>query len=42
MASQGQDLGDRLDLSDGGDSDVQFIEAPKANQSRFLNPNRDA
>ena len=41
MASQGQDSGDGLDLSDGGDGDVQFIEAPKADQPRFLTLNRD-
>ena len=41
MASQGQDSGDGLDFSDGGDGDVQFIEAPKADQPRFLTPSRD-
>ena len=41
MASQGQDSGDGLDFSDGGDGDVQFIEAPKADQPRFLTPKRD-
>ena len=42
MASQGPDSGDGLELSDGGDGDVQFIEAPKADQPRFLTPVRDA
>ena len=42
MASQGQDSGDGLDFSDGGDDDVQFIEALKADQPRFLTLNRDA
>ena len=42
MASKGQDSGDGLDQSDSGDGDVQFIEAPKADQPRFLTPVRDA
>ena len=42
MASKGQDSGDGLDQSDSGDGDVQLIEAPKADQPRFLTPVRDA
>ena len=42
MASQGQDSGDGLDFSDSGDRDVQFIEAPKTDQPRFITPVRDA
>lgn len=41
MASQGKDSGDGLDFLDGGDNDVQFIEAPKVDQPRFLTLNRD-
>ena len=42
MASKGQESSDGLDQSDSGDGDVQFIEAPKAYQPRFLTPVRDA
>ena len=42
MASQGQDSGDGLDFSDSGDGDVQFIEAPKTDQPRFITPVKDA
>ena len=42
MASQGKDSDDGLEFSDGGDGVVQFIEAPKVNQPRFLTLNRDS
>ena len=42
MASQGQDSSDGLNFFDGGDDDVQFIEAPKVDQPWFLTPTRDA
>ena len=42
MASQGKDSKNGLELSNGDDGDVQFIEAPKADQPRFLTPVRDA
>lgn len=42
MASKGQELGVGFDQSDSRDGDVQFIEAPKADQPRVLTPVRDA
>ena len=42
MKTQGQDSGDGLNFFDGADGDVQFIEAPKVDQPRFLTPTRDA
>ena len=42
MESWGQDSSDDLDFSNRGDVDVQFIEAPKVDQPRFLTPIRDA
>ncbi len=41
MASQGPDSGEGLELFDSGDGDVQFIEAPKIDQLRFLTLVRD-
>ena len=42
MASLGPDLGDGLDFSNNRDVDVQFIEAPKIDQPRFITLVRDA
>jgi len=42
MTSRGLDSGDGLNFSDSGDTDVQFIEAPKVDQHIFLTPVRDA
>ena len=42
MTSKGQESGDGLDQSDSRDGDVQLIEAPKADQPRFLTPVRDS
>ena len=42
MASQCQDSCDGLDFSNSGDGDVQFIEAPKIDQPRFITLVRDA
>ena len=40
MLTQGHDLGDGLSFSDNPDGDVQFIDAPKVDQSKFMTPTR--
>lgn len=41
MSTQGKDSNDSLNSSDGMDGDVQFIEAPKVDQPRFLTPTKE-
>ena len=39
--AKGQDSNDGLNFSDNPNGDVQFIEAPKVDQPRFMTPTRD-
>ena len=42
MLTQGQDLGDGLSFLDNLDGVMQFIEAPREDQPKFITPTRDA
>ena len=42
MMTQGQDLGEGLNFLDNPDGDIQLIEAPKSDQTKFMTPPRES